>query len=274
MKSILSIFKKFWWSWVALMLVVSALGFVGLNYTSAQDLLHDSKKIEHLKPNTPFLVTPNTTEVENETENSAVAEYQSFLSILSLLISVAVAWVAYTQLKNIAFQSSAEVKQSKKQADKAEAEFLIHLDKEWCSTEITNVRSELWGKYKKSQDKHRKNKFSEDQIKALSSMDVQNYIVHVDEEAVLNPEAPDEMLDGKESKIEHLFRLLNFVELLGTIYILRKKEFIDDPLLKNIFGGRLLTYLEFYQEYFKQHTPSTLNAQKLLEHMKDLEKKT
>lgn len=260
MKSILSIFKKFWWSWIALMLVVSALGFVGLNYTSAQDLLHDSKKIEHLKPNTPFLVTPNTTEVENETENSAVAEYQSFLSILSLLISVAVAWVAYQQFPKIAYQ--------------AEAEFLIHLDKEWCSTEITNVRSELWGKYKKSQDKHRKNKFSEDQIKALSSMDVQNYIVHVDEEAVLNPEAPDEMLDGKESKIEHLFRLLNFVELLGTIYILRKKEFIDDPLLKNIFGGRLLTYLEFYQEYFKQHTSSTTNAQKLLKHMKALEEKT
>lgn len=245
LKEVISKFfgNRNWLFWVFLVAAL-AIGGIYVANTCAQDLLHDSKKIEHLKPNTPFLVTPNTTEVENETENSAVAEYQSFLSILSLLISVVVAWVAYKQFPKIANQ--------------AEAEFINHIDERWCSKEITTVREELWIEYRKAKN----NNYGDDD---LAKQEVQNYILKLDDKARQYP---------SQRNMETLFRHLNFLELLGIIYILREKEFIDDPFLTSVFGNRLKQYLEFYEKYFEHHKSSTINAKKLLLLMQKLEKKT
>lgn len=252
-----NIFEKYWWLWVILIIGVTIVGWLLINNLGI-DWLKDSKEITAtLKEGIHESITKS-----EEIEKSAVAEYQSFLSILSLLISVVVAWIAWKQFPKIANQ--------------AEAEFITHLDKEWCSKETTQVRAELWAVYKNAEntinqkDPKELTREVKEEIKKKSSAAVQKYIVDIDNEAKRDPEGNDS--NQKETNMEHLFRLLNFMELLGTINVLRKNELIDDNLLRNIFGGRLKTYLEFYQGYFKEHKTKT-NAEELLEYITDNETK-
>lgn len=224
--------------WLCVLLVVVSVG-VWLSNTLTLNLLKDYKIIE----SNSLLGNPV------EKEISAVAEYQSFLSILSLFISLIVAWIAWQQFPKVATQSE-------KQAQLAEAEFITHIDQEWCSEKITQVRAELWGIYRDAKNRPMTH---EDCLR-----EVQRHVISVDQRAKNEP---------TEVYMEHLFRLLNFLELLGTIYILHKKKLIDDDLLVNIFGGRLKTYLEFYEGYFDRHKAYTTNAKKLLDHMRTLDTK-
>jgi hypothetical protein len=233
---------KGWLLGLLLLLLVMGLCAWIFN-TIGYDLLKDSKGMEVIHSSGKLV----------EKEISAVAEYEAFLSILSLFISSLVAWIVWRQSSIIAKQTEAQAKQLKTQAHLAEAEFITHIDQEWCSAEMTAVRAELWGKYFKAQ----KMNASE----ALQMEEVQNHIIKIEENARKSP---------TKKNMAHLFRLLNFLELLGTIYILREKAPIKDPILKEIFGGRLKKYLEFYEQYFKVHSENKTNAERLLKHMKDI----
>lgn len=227
--------------WIGVAIVVIILGFFIFNWC-AQNLLNDSKEITStLKEGIHESITKS-----EEIEKSAVAEYQSFLSILSLLVSLVVAWIAWNQFPKIANQ--------------AEAEFLAHIDERWCSKEITAVREELWTIYAKAQKKNQVQKIGEKAIKEKSIETVQNYILKIDQDAQKSP---------NKKIMSELFKILNFLELLGMISILSENGTINKKALKIIFGSRLEYYVSFYLKYFNNHPDYPTNAKKLLVKMKE-----
>lgn len=248
-KEISSFFERRRWPfWIMIVAVAIFLGWLLINYLGI-DWLKDSKEITSiLKEGIHESITKS-----EEIEKSAVAEYQSFLSILSLLISVVVAWVAYKQLPSIA-------QQSERQANQAEAEFLAHIDERWCSKEITAVREELWTIYAKAQKKNQVQKIGEKAIKEKSIETVQNYILKIDQDAQKSP---------NKKIMSELFKILNFLELLGMISILSENGIINKKALKIIFGSRLEYYVSFYLKYFNNHPDYPTNAKKLLVKMKE-----
>ncbi len=139
-----------------------------------------------------------------------------FLSFLSLLTTVGIAIIAYSKLKPM--------------AEKADAEFIFHIDERWCSPEITNVRCALWKVYREGKGKNKE--YDEKQA-------FQRVWEHID---VI-----------KTHNSEEMYRYLNFLELLGTISLFHEKGYLKEDLLEKIFGGTLKTYIRFYEGYLRKH---------------------
>lgn len=128
---------------------------------------------------------------------------------------------------------------------KNKADFLLEIDRRWCSKEITAVRVELWEQYLKAN-------------KRAGMMGC--YVLNISDRAEKN---------CKKKDVEHLFQHLNFLELLGAIGAV---EYLDNEELKTIFGGKLELYLSFYKAYFDENQLKGSNAAKLLEKLENLKK--
>ena len=109
---------------------------------------------------------------------------------------------------------------------KNKADFLLEIDKRWCSEEITAVRKELWTMY----TKNRKGMgTTQDNINDLL-------------------EAHKKVDENLKENIDTLFRHLNFIELLGAIHA---GGYLDEAELRVVYGGKLPLYLKFYKVYFE-----------------------
>lgn len=177
--------------------------------------------------------------------DSAVAEFEAWLYFLSGAGTVILAYVAIQQLPFIS-------KQSETQSHIAIAQFLLHIDERWCSEEMTEVRSELWRKYREERNKQNKKE------KAIEM--VGKYVVSVEEKCKKKP---------NKKNMKHFFRHLNFIELLGTIYFFKKRKLIEkeEDFFRELFGGELHMYLKFYESYLKERSRKDnidSNAYKLL----------
>lgn len=107
---------------------------------------------------------------------------------------------------------------------KNKADFLLEIDKRWCSEEITAVRKELWTMY----TKNRKGMgTTQDNISDLL-------------------EAHKTVDEHLKENIDTLFRHLNFIELLGAIHA---GNYLTKAELRVIYGGQLENYLRFYEKY-------------------------
>lgn len=183
-------------------------------------------------------------------DESAVAEFNAWLYFLSGAGAIILAYVAVKQLPSIS-------KESEIQSHMAVAQFLLHIDKEWYSKEMTHVRRELWEVYRKAR--------KEKKLKEKAINEVKKYIMHLEDKSKDHPNSKN---------MKALFQHLNFLELLGTIYIFKKRKLIEDEekFFQEIFGGKLHIYLKFYREYLKKY--SDCNASKLLDYMDYLERKS
>lgn len=129
---------------------------------------------------------------------------------------------------------------------KNKAEFLMEIDRRWCSKEITEVRKELWREYI-AHDKDDKK--------------VARYVERIAEHS-----------NTPGRSVDLLFRHLNFIELLGTIHTC---HYLKDEDLKKIFGGKLLLYLQFYKYYLESTDDlKNSNAAALLTKMDSPNKKS
>jgi len=215
-------------------------------------VLSEYKKVNEDCPSTPSAYKEN---LINEIEVS--------LAFLASIATIAIAIGAYTQLR--ALKQS-----SKNSATTLQMDFVRHLDQQWCSKETTETRYELWTEYRKAIK--RKDDCWPDICEKACKQEVgikavQNYVVQIDEKGKSEPTI-------KHNK--ELFEHLNFLELMGSIYLYKKQEIIDDEMLKNLFAGRLHTYLKFYEKYLKSHYSDKLDdkqpyALKLLEYLDELE---
>ncbi len=179
---------------------------------------------------------------------SAVAEVNAFLYFLSGAGAILLALIAYKQIRPI--------------RQTAKAKFLLRIDERWTSKEITEVRQMLWGEYRKAKKKHGKNRYlrgenfndkQNSKIKELSIDTVGDHIIEI----------------HKNNNLEILFKYLNFMELMGTIYKMKEDGLIEDNLLKNLFGKKLRTYILFYEKYLNDKFPDDPPpAKKLLAHLK------
>ncbi len=196
-------------------------------------------------------------------KDNFVDEVQIFISFMASIATIAIAIGAYTQLRSL--------KESSENTGKTlRMDFGHHLDKQWCSKENTAVRQELWTEYRKA-IKRKDDCWSGVCEKAcerkVGIRAVQNYVVQVDEKGESEP-----------SNNKALFEHLNFLELMGSIYLFKEEGVLDDELLQNLFAGRLHMYLKFYETYLKKHygdkaTNQKPYALKLLEYLDELEAK-
>ncbi len=191
-------------------------------------------------------------------ENDFIDEINFFISFMAAIATIAIAIGAYTQLRSL--------KESSKNTGKTlQMDFVRHLDKQWCSKETTETRCELWTEYRKAikrkddcwPDICEKACKKEVGIKA-----VQNHVVQIDEKGESEP-----TVENNKKLFEHL----NFLELMGSIYLYRKQEIIDDEMLQNLFAGKLHTYLKFYRVYLNERPTNKPYALKLLKDLDALE---
>lgn len=176
---------------------------------------------------------------DSESE-SAVAEIHGFFYFLTGVATFLLVYVAYKQVGPI--------------NKTAKAEFLLRIDERWNSKEITRTRKKLWTKYRKGRQKYReqrqqKKKKSDPQYK---KSDKEEKDRKAKEKKVAIEAVGLHIISVHEddTQIDLLFEYLNFMELLGTINYIREEGLIDEDFVDNLFGGKLRTYVEFYELYF------------------------
>ncbi len=157
-----------------------------------------------------------------------VTEITLLVAFISSLAAIAIVCVVYSQIRPI--------KKTMKM------EFIRHLDEKWLSPEITKVRTELWGMYWKELEDVR--------VKKDAQMTVQKDVQNLYVEAKRNPLGVTEK-GSSENNAEKFFRYLNFVDLMGTIYIYKENSVLKEQDINRLFAGRIQEYLEFYTKYFE-----------------------
>ncbi len=160
---------------------------------------------------------PNAiTDVES---GSAVEEIHAFFYFLSGVGTILLVYVAYMQLGPI--------------NKTAKAEFLLRIDERWNSKEITRTRKKLWTEYRIGKKGYKRICEKTKHLKGIQKAGQHIVDIHKD-----------------PAQIDLLFEYLNFMELLGTINYIREKGLIENDFVGNLFGGKLKTYVEFYELYF------------------------
>ena len=196
-------------------------------------------------------------------KDNPINEIEVSLAFLASIATIAIAIGAWTQLR--ALKQSSENSATTLQMD-----FVRHLDQQWCSKETTEIRYELWTEYRKAK-KHKRgcwpDVWEKKCEKEAGIRGVQCHVMKIDTDSDSDP-----TLENNKKLFEHL----NFLELMGSIYLYKKQKIIDDEMLKNLFAGRLHTYLKFYEKYLKSHYSDKLDdeqpyALKLLEYLDELE---
>jgi len=157
-----------------------------------------------------------------------INEIELSIAFIASMAAIAIAYITYSQLPPI--------------RETLKMEFIRHLDEQWISPEITRVRCELWAVYWKELKKTNN--------ESASVIIVQKYVEGLHTTAKNNP--------SKEN-MEKLFRYLNFVDVMGTIYIYKKKGVLKKEDLKGIYSGKLKRYLDFYKIYFENRCKESLN---------------
>lgn len=182
----------------------------------------------------------------SENEESFLKELGISLTCLASIATMAIAIGAYTQLRSL--------KESSKNTGKTlRMDFVRHLDKQWCSKENTEIRCKLWKIYREKQLSEPK----KDAIEAVGKA-----ILRDDKENERHP---------NHVNTKTLFEHLNFLELMGSIYLYKRNDIIDDGMLQKLFAGKLHTYLKFYRIYLNERPKNEPYALKLLEDLDKLE---
>ena len=131
------------------------------------------------------------------------------------------------------------------------------------------MRCELWGVYwielenaKNNTPQKGKGKLSDEELEQEALKKVQEYIegLHTVSKSA-----------SSEKNIKKLFRHLNFIDVIGTLYIYKKNGVLQKEEIKTLYAGRLKTYLEFYKTYFENRYQEKTKPNAMLLLM-DLEK--
>lgn len=158
--------------------------------------------------------------------NVLVNDIEITLAFIASMASIAIAYIAYSQVRPI--------KKTLKM------EFIRHLDEQWISKEITEVRCELWAVY---WAELKKTNNESDSVKKA-----QKYVegLHITAEN-----------DPSKNNMKKLFRHLNFMDVMGTIYIYKNSGVLEEKDIKTLYAGRLKRYLDFYKIYFENRCKKT-----------------
>lgn len=168
---------------------------------------------------------PDFLKIKDEGTNS-VNEIDAVLAFIASVATVALAYIAYSQVSPI--------------KNTLKMEFIRHLDEQWISKEITAVRCELWEIYWKELKKTNNEKHS--------VITVQKYVEN------LHTTAEN---DSSKENMEKLFQYLNFMDVMGTIYIYKNSGVLEEKDIKTLYAGRLKRYLDFYKIYFENRCKKT-----------------
>ena len=198
---------------------------------------------------------PDVLNIKSEGTNS-VNEVDAALAFIASIATVALAYIAYYQVSPI--------------KNTLKMEFIRHLDEQWISKEITEVRCELWEIYWNELKKtHGHKELAIDKVKTYVN---DLYINSIKEPSTSIKYNKNDKEGDQEKNIERFFRYLNFMDVMGTIYIYKNSGVLEEKDIKILYAGRLKRYLDFYQTYFdhcyREKRPKP-NAMLLLEEWKD-----
>ena len=128
----------------------------------------------------------------------------------------------------------------------AEAELLLQLDKHWTSDKHTAVRKELWSLYRAGKESYENELQLYKQTEKLTSRDKEAIELYG-----INEVGKHILVVHQNARFNRLFDYLNFMEFMGTLYVMKEQGLMEKISLNQIFGQKLEIYIRFYELYFK-----------------------
>ncbi len=172
-------------------------------------------------------------------------EIDALLYYLTAIATVAVAFVAYTQITKL--------------RDNNESEFLLRIDERWTSKQILKARTIIYGLY----------------LKARNNQDLSSECIPVQEantmEDAIRKEVGGKILkmskDIKEN--ENFMYLLNLLDFMETISFFHNKKGISTKKLEALLGESLNFHYQVFKPYieYKRKQPYSKDIYEELESM-------